>query len=400
MTLAQAMVVVLALFFLGDLVSTLTGAKVSSVFVALFGFLILFMAGIIPADIMTTAGLKDAAKIVGSGVVFHMGTNINLKQLAKEWRTVVLAILSMFVAIISVCCVIPIIGKDAAVVTIPIVNGGIMATNIMVEEAISKGAAMAAALGTLAYAIQKFVGTIPASRSGLKEAHRIVDDLRAKKAEDPNYSWYAEQEKLNAPKDGKPIKVPFYKKVDKIWTSYTCLFVVYVANLICIYLASLSQGYITSSIWALILGATCTQFGLVPPRILERGKCIGAFMLFIYVSIISSLATISFADLVSLGGTLVIVFAAVLIGTYIFLYVLPGWKVVGSKNLAVGIAMAQLLGYPATYLVTQEIAKTVGETQEEQDAITARIEPAYVIAGFATVTSLSIFVAGIFVNFI
>lgn len=400
MTLAQAMVVVLGLFFLGDLASTLTGAKISSVFVTLIGFLILFMTGIIPKDIMTTAGLTAAAKIAGQVLIFHMGTSINLRQLAKEWRTIVLAILSMVVAIISVCCVIPLVGKDAAIVSIPIINGGIIATNMMVEASIAKGAAMAAALGTLAYAVQKFVGTVPASRAGLKEANLVVEDIRAKKAADPNYSWYAEQEKKNNPDSDKPAKIPFYKKADKIWSSYTILFVVYLANLLCIWLASVTQNYITASIWALILGATCSQFGLVPPRILDRGKLTGAFMLFVFVSIISSLATITFADLISLGGSLAIIFAAVLIGTYIFFYVLPLWKVVGSKNLAVGIAMAQLLGYPATYLITQEISKTVGKTQEEQDAITARIEPAYVIAGFATVTSLSILIAGIFINFL
>ena len=95
---------------------------------------------------------------------------------------------------------------------------------------------------------------------------------------------------------------------------------------------------------------------------------------------------------------LILIFGAVLVGTFLFLYLLPGWKIVGSKNLAVGIAMAQLLGYPATYLITQEIARTVGKTEEERDAITARIEPAYVLAGFATVTSFSVIIAGFFVN--
>ena len=36
--------------------------------------------------------------------------------------------------------------------------------------------------------------------------------------------------------------------------------------------------------------------------------------------------------------------------------------------------------------------------KEEVDAITARIEPAYVLAGFATVTSFSIIIAGFFQN--
>lgn len=88
-------------------------------------------------------------------------------------------------------------------------------------------------------------------------------------------------------------------------------------------------------------------------------------MVLVYVSIIASLATITFADLMDLSVDLIIIFGAVLIGTFIFLYILPGWKIVGSKNLAVGIAMAQLLGYPATYLITQEIARTVGKTRKK-----------------------------------
>ena len=163
-------------------------------------------------------------------------------------------------------------------------------------------------------------------------------------------------------------------------------------------LAGLTNNFITSSIWCLILGCLCSEIGIVPPKILDRAKSSGFFMVLVYVSIIASLATITFADLMDLSFDLIVIFGAVLIGTFIFLYILPGWKIVGSKNLAVGVAMAQLLGYPATYLITQEIARTVGKTEEEVDAITARIEPAYVLAGFATVTSFSIIIAGFFQN--
>ncbi len=396
-----AIACVFGMFAIGDFVSVKTGARISSVFVTLLLFLALFLTGIFPPDLMSVSGLQAATGIAGSALVFHMGTNINLTQLKEEWRTLVLAVMSMGVALISVLVLIPIIGRESAIVAIPIVNGGIMATNIMVEAAQAKGATLAAALGTLAFAVQKFVGTVPASRMGLQEAHLIVDDLRAKKAADPNYSWYEEQEKKTRKTDANGVKkVPFWKKYNKIWTTYTCLFIVYTVNIVSFRLQGLTGGWITSSIWGLIFGAAASEFGLVPPRILDQAKCSGFFMVLAYVNIIASLATISFADLGQVAFSLVLIFAAVLIGTFIFLYVLPGWKIVGSKNLAVGIAMAQLLGYPATYLITQEIAKAVGETQEEQDAITARIEPAYVIAGFATVTSLSIIIAGVFVNFI
>lgn len=392
-----AIVIVLGLFAIGDVISSATGARVSSVFVTLIGFLALFMSGILPGDIMTISGLQGAAAIAGQGLVFHMGTNINIRQLLREWRTLALAIISMVVAMVSVFAVVPLVGWDAAVVTIPIVNGGIVATNLMVDAALAKGATMAAALGTLAYGVQKFVGTIPASKMGLAEANMVVEELRRKKAADPNYSWYAERD-AELHKDGSAAKVPFWKKHDKIWTTYVCLFVVYVANEVGVILAGLTNNFITSSIWCLILGCLCSEIGIVPPKILDRAKSSGFFMVLVYVSIIASLATITFADLMDLSVDLIIIFGAVLISTFIFLYILPGWKIVGSKNLAVGIAMAQLLGYPATYLITQEIARTVGKTEEEVDAIAARIEPAYVLAGFATVTSFSIIIAGFFQN--
>ena len=392
-----AIVFVLGLFAVGDVVSSITGARISSVFVTLILFLVLFMTGIFPGDIMTISGLQGAAAVAGQVLVFHMGTNINIRQLLKEWRTLLLAVISMAVAMIGVFCVVPLVGWDSAVVAIPIVNGGIVATNIMVDAALAKGATMAAALGTLAYGVQKFVGTIPASRMGLAEARLVVADIRAKHAADPNYSWYAERDAA-LHKDGAAEKTPFWKKHEKIWSTYVCLFVCYVANEIGEILAGFSGGFITTSIWCLILGCLAAQIGIVPPKILDKAKSSGFFMVLVYVSIIASLATISFSDLVDLSVDLVLIFGAVIIATFVFLYVLPGWKIVGSKNLAVGIAMAQLLGYPATYMITQEIAHAVGETDEEVEAISARIEPAYVLAGFATVTSFSIVIAGFFVN--
>jgi len=120
----------------------------------------------------------------------------------------------------------------------------------------------------------------------------------------------------------------------------------------------------------------------------------------LFASIIPSLAKVSLPDLLELGWQTLVIFAAVMAATYLFMYVLPGWKIVGSKNLAVGIAMAQLLGFPATYLVSNEIATAVAQNEEEKKIILDKIMPAYVVAGFVSVTSLSIIIAGIFVNFL
>ena len=82
------------------------------------------------------------------------------------------------------------------------------------------------------------------------------------------------------------------------------------------------------------------------------------------------------------------------------MYFLPTWKICGSRDLSVGIAMAQLLGFPATYLIANEIATAVAQTQEEKDHVLSRIMPAYVVAGFVSVTSVSIIIAGLLVPFL
>ncbi len=70
------------------------------------------------------------------------------------------------------------------------------------------------------------------------------------------------------------------------------------------------------------------------------------------------------------------------------------------KRSSNGIAMAQLLGFPATYLIANEIATALTDDEEEKNAILKRIIPAYVVAGLASVTTISIIIAGIFVEFL
>jgi len=153
---------------------------------------------------------------------------------------------------------------------------------------------------------------------------------------------------------------------------------------------------ISYSIWALLLGAVAGHIGIVPEKILDKGKSSGFFSMVVFAAIIPSLATIKIGDLQTLLFQTVVIFVAVMAGTFIFLYLLPLWKLVGSRNLSIGIAMAQMLGFPATYLIANEIATAVTSDEKEREIVLKKIMPAYVVAGFASVTSISIIIAGVF----
>lgn len=389
------LLITLGLFAIGDILGIATKAKLSSVFVALMLFLVGFLTGILPTDIIDQANLTGLAKMSTAFVVFNMGTSVNLAEMKKEWKVVIMSLLAMAVTMVSVLIISPFIGMQAAIVSIPIVNGGIVATQMMTEAALTKGYAIAAALGTIVFAVQKFVGTIPASRCGLNEAKLLVEDYRLNMSKGIDL-MYAETA-MDA-KEGKTKKVPLYSKYDKYFTGYVTLAVVaffaYIASLI----AKVTG--ISLSIWCLLLGMTVNQLGLVPPKILDKGKASGLFMVATFCTLIPSLAKISISDLMSLGIQTFAIFAAVLIGCYLVLYLLPTWKLVGSKNLAIGIAMSQLLGFPATFLIVNEVATAATKTEAERDYVVKKLTPAFVVSGFVSVTTVSILIAGIFSKFI
>ena len=66
--------VVMVLFAVGDVVAKLTKARISSVFATLMLFLILFVAGVLPADIIEKAGLSAASSWSVPMLLFAMGS--------------------------------------------------------------------------------------------------------------------------------------------------------------------------------------------------------------------------------------------------------------------------------------------------------------------------------------
>ena len=402
LTQYQAVFMILLIFFLGDLVGALTKAKISSMFVIMMGFLVLFLTGVYPADIMTTAGFAGVASLGQYFLLFNMGTSVDLPTLRREWRTVVGAIIGMAAAIVGCCVAIPIIGKDFALAAAPVVNGGIVATTTMVQACDEKGLAAAAALATFIYAVQKFVGTLPASNCGLSVANELVADLRAKHAADPNYSWYAEQTSSTGSASAKE---PLWKGIKKYYTTFICLAIgaaaIVLAQTIAKVLKPTPLSFINMSILCMVFGITARNTGLVPPNIMrDQAKANGFFSFLSLCTIIPSLAKIDVSMLPSIGFATVVIFVLVLVFTFITFMLTPAWKVVGSKKLAIGIAMCQMIGYPGTELIATEISNAVAQTEEERDAVTARIQTAYVISGFTSVTILSVVIAGILAGFI
>ncbi|VII09056.1 permease [Clostridioides difficile] len=384
--------VVLVLFAIGDLIASKTKAKVSAVFVTLLLFLILFVTKAIPADIIEKAGMTSAASWSVPMIMFSMGTMLNVKQFIDEWRTVLTAWLGIVAVIVCVSLCIPLFGKSTILTSIPVINGALPATTIMTQAALEKGLTLAAATATVVFAIQKFIGTPIASRAALQEANRLLVEYHEAKSKGIDLA-NVDTDKKEAESTGTKVKQAFCEKYDKYYSTNVCIFFIELFSYLGYELSEII--HVNYSIVCLVVGVLVTRIGIVPKDILEKGKIKGFINMVVFAAVIPSLAKVSLTDLISLFVPIVGMFAASIIGIFLMMKVLPGWKIIGSKPLAFGVGFCQMLGFPTTYLISNEVCNAVGETEEERAYLMSKIMPKLVVGGMACM--ISIVVAGLMV---
>ena len=382
----SSFMIVLIVFALGDIVGKITKGKLSGMMVVMLLFLVGFLTKLFPADIIDQGGLTALSKLAIAMVLFNMGTTLNVKQLIEEWRTVLMAALCMLASCLVMLLVSPIIGFDTVLVGMPVINGAAMATSLMASAAAEKGLATAAALCAVIYSVQKFVGAPIASAMGIRYGKKLLKAYRE------NPTQFQKQETGK----GASAKVFFADKHKEWYSANVMMALVAAGSWVAHILGDLTP--INYSIWALLLGVVCAASGLVPTKPLQKSNSYGLMMVAVFGSIIPSLAKVSLSDLGTMAFQTIVLFAAALIGVALVGWVLPTWKLVGDKDLAVGIGVEQFLGFPSNVVICREVGDAVGETPEEKAFIEDTLNVPYVVGGITVITVLSTMLAGFVIN--
>ena len=382
----SSFMIVLIVFALGDIVGKITKGKLSGMMVVMLLFLVGFLTKLIPADIIDQGGLTALSKLAIAMVLFNMGTTLNVKQLIEEWRTVLMAALCMLASCLVMFLVSPIIGFDTMLVGMPVINGSAMATSLMASAAAEKGLATASALCSVIYSVQKFVGSPIASAMGIRYGKKLLKAYRE------NPAQFKKQETGN----GASAKVSFADKHKEWYSANVMMALVAAGSWVAHILGDLTP--INYSIWALLLGVACAASGLVPTKPLQKSNSYGLMMVAVFGSIIPSLAKVSLSDLGTMAFQTIVLFIAALIGVALVGWILPTWKLVGDKDLAVGIGVEQFLGFPSNVVICREVGDAVGETPEEKAFIEDTLNVPYVVGGITVITVLSTMLAGFVIN--
>jgi len=388
-----ALVLVVAILFIGDLVAVRTKAWIPSVFVCAVLFLLGYWT-FFPQDIVALAGVPPVvATMLIYLLITNMGTLLSIQELKKQWKTILIS-LSGILGIVAILFTIGTLLFDfqTVVVAIPPLVGGIVSALIMSEGAASAGLVTLSVFAIVIYVMQGFAGYPLTSIVLKKEGNMLLKKYR-------NGEIAVREEKVTV--DGeKPHELKLFKNMPaKYNTDYfkflRLAFVGYLAYLTSELLAPLVT--VSPYVLCLLFGVLATSIGFLERQVLQKangfGLAILALMLFIFDGLKVATPDMMLDIMYPLIGCIVLG----IIGMYLFSF-LMGKVLKVSKEMAFAVSLTALYGFPADYIITNEVIIALTEDEEEREVLTSHMLPPMLVGGFISVTIVSVILAGFFVG--
>ncbi|MFB3170875.1 hypothetical protein P5G62_027685 [Neobacillus sp. 179-C4.2 HS] len=395
-----ALVILMLILFIGDLVAVRTKAWVPSIFICA----VLFLGGywtFFPQDIVALAGVPPVvATMMMYLLITNMGTLLSLQELKNQWKTIIIA-LSGILGIIAILFGIGtfLFGYQTVVVAIPPLVGGVVSALIMSEGAKEAGLASLSVFAIVIYVMQGFAGYPITSIVLKREGKRLLQQYRSGQLAEKAQGKAAAE--VAATAVAKPELKLFKNMPEKYNTDFfkflRLSLVAYLAYLTSTLLAPVVT--ISPFVLCLLFGVIATSAGFLERQVLQKangfGFAIMALMLFIFDGLKQATPSMMLEIIYPLVGTIVLG----VIGMYIFSFI-AGKILKVSKDMAFAVSLTALYGFPADYIITNEVIKSLTEDEREREMLTSHMLPPMLVGGFITVTMVSVVLAGIFVGFL
>lgn len=380
-----AFTALLLVFAISEILAKVTKGWVPSVLVIMILMLVGFSTGLFPKTIIDDAGVSDALFKVACGLlVTHLGTLISRKEMAAQWKTVIISL--MGVAAITIICLTlgtALFGFDNAIAAAPPLAGGAIANAMMSSAATESGKTSAALVAIVCLSLQGLVGYPLTSFCLKKETKRLTKLYR-------NGEFKASTAASEDKKDEKKKRA----------TSTTIILLkLALITLAAYWIDYATKGYIPMYVICLLLGFAAHELKLVETDALHEASSYGFIMTALMMGLFKTLAssgTDGIASVVGIAAALV-AFATVAMG----LMALLASKIFKqSFFMCYAIVLNAFSGFPINMLITTEAININTEEGDERDNITAEIMPKMLVAGFVCVTIVSVLLAGILVRFL
>jgi MFS family permease len=390
-----ALVIVVFILLVGDFVAVRTKAWIPSMFISAVLFLIGYWT-FFPKEIVALAGVPSAVAVMMMYLLItNMGTLLSLQELKNQWKTIVIAltgILGIVAVLLSVGTLI--FGFQTMVVAVPPLVGGVVSALIMSEGAKEAGLASLSVFAIVIYVMQGFAGYPLTSLVLKKEGKRLLTLYRE--------GNLASAEVAAAVETTPVVELKLFKNMPAKYNTdffkfFRLALVAYLAYLVSTLLAPVVS--VSPFVLALLFGVIATSAGFLEKQVLQKANGFGiailVLMLFIFDGLKQATPSMLLEIIVPLIGTIILG----VVGMYIFSFI-AGKILKVSKEMAFAVSLTALYGFPADYIITNEVINSLTEDEKERAALTSHMLPPMLVGGFVTVTIVSVVLAGIFVGFL
>lgn len=389
-----AATLVIFVLFIGDIVSVKSKAWISSVFVCGVLFILGYWT-IFPKNIVELAGIPSVvATLLMYLLITNMGTLLSIKELMNQWKTIVIAL----AGIVGIMVLLLAVGsfvfdlKTVLVATPPLV-GGLVSSLIMSEAAQSAHLHSLAVFAILIYVIQGFAGYPLTSIALKREGRRMLARYR-------EGTWKPAHELANTPAEAADEVPKLFKRIPRAYhTDYSRIFRLVFVALLAYYTSVVVAPIVSISpfVLCLLFGVLATSVGFLERQPLKKANSFGFAVMGLMLFVFDGLKQATPDMLLSLFVPMIGIIVLGVVGMFIF-SALVGRALKVSKEMAFAVSLTALYGFPADYIITTEVIKSLTKDDNEQRALTAHMLPPMLVAGFITVTIVSVILAGILSN--
>jgi hypothetical protein len=379
------LVVVVLAYAIGDYVASKTKALFSMIFVTGAVFLVAFWLGL-PKDIFKSTALDPYFGFVMPFILVHMGTLMKVRSLLNEWKTVTVAFLGLVGLSFGLYYIAgPMIGHVMALTAAGPISGGIVATYIVREAADLVGRGDLSVFAALLLVVQSFVGVPVASWCLKLEGRRQLNAFR---------SGAAAPAKEAAKIDPETPSCRLFPATPKgLQTPFVLMFKTFLVGYIAVWVGQITGGVVHKLVLALIFGILFYEIGFLEHDIFTKASSAGYAMFFCLIPVWAGLTGATPQMVLDLAYPTVLCFGITLVAIAVTSLILG--KILGySWAIAMAISTTCLYGFPATYILSNEVSNAIAENEEEKKYVLGQILPKMLIGGFTTVTIGSVVLAG------
>lgn len=382
-----AFLIVMIFMFVGEWVSSLTKAYVPSIFISAVLFTIGFWT-ILPKDIVAKASF--GSQFVGVCIpilLVHLGTMMNIRQLLNQWRAVTIALAGTLGTIIITLTVGTVLFDwHTVIAAIPPLTGGLVSALLMTDGLKAAGLSTLVALPVSMFIMHSMIGYPLTSVMLKKEGRRLLREHRG------NPQVVAAEKEVVDTEPKALFKLPA-----KYNTSAFMLAKVGAVGLLSIWVAGLMNDAINANVIALVLGVIGHQIGFLEKEVLNKTKVFNWLMYGLMAYVLSQLS-VTTPDM--LGTILIQIVVLIILG--IFGMFIASWilskPMKMSKEMAFASSLTALFGFPADYVLTNEVIGHLTTDENERAYLTSHMMPKMLVGGFATVSVASVIIASVFLK--